>query len=106
LPADVNTRLVEIPIVDSSTKVWHDSRDDMVKNLKSLDPAKYMIETNVELATRSHLSSSNSCRKYCLCRGSPFYFIARQGRIVPGSRPPSSCECWESRRRLLCRIIS
>lgn len=52
LPAGVGIRQVEIPILDSSTRVWHDSREAMVKNLQSLDPAKYMVETNVELATR------------------------------------------------------
>ena len=45
-------QMIEIPILDSSTKVWHDSREEFVKNLKNIDPAPYMIQTNVELATR------------------------------------------------------
>lgn len=50
LPAGVS--VVPIPILDSSTRVWHDAREEFVKNLKNIDPAHYMIETNVELATR------------------------------------------------------
>ncbi len=46
LPADMKNRLVEIPILDNS------SRAEFVKNLKNIDPVRYMIETNVELATR------------------------------------------------------
>lgn len=44
-------RLVKLPMEDSSTKVWHEAREEMVKNLKTLDPVHYMIQTNVELAT-------------------------------------------------------
>ncbi len=42
----MKNRLVEIPILDNS------SRAEFVKNLKNIDPVRYMIETNVELATR------------------------------------------------------
>lgn len=44
-------RRVHLPMEDSSTKVWHEAREEMVKNLKNLDPVQYMIQTNVELAT-------------------------------------------------------
>jgi protein-tyrosine phosphatase len=52
LPTSMNNLRVEIPILDSSTKVWHDSREEFEKNLKNIDPAIYMIETNAELASR------------------------------------------------------
>jgi len=52
LPDDMNFRLVEIPILDSSTKVWRDSQNEMGKNLKNLDPVKSMTKTYVELATQ------------------------------------------------------
>lgn len=52
LPGNAEIRVIGIPILDSSTQVWHDSRDEFVKNLKNIDPVPYMIRTNVELATR------------------------------------------------------
>ena len=84
LPADVNIRLVEIPIVDSSTKVWHDSRDDMVKNLKSLDPAKYMIETNVELATRFTPEFQQFMQEVLSVQGKPLLFHCAAGKDRTG----------------------
>jgi protein-tyrosine phosphatase len=50
LPEGVS--LVPVPILDSSTKVWHDARAEFVKNLLSMDPVQFMIQTNVELGTR------------------------------------------------------
>ena len=53
LPANSDIRIVEIPILDSSTEIWRDSHDLFIKeNLKNIDPAKLLIETNIELATR------------------------------------------------------
>lgn len=52
LPADMGIRYVELPIEDVSTRVWHEERDEMVRNVRLIDPATYMIETNVELATK------------------------------------------------------
>jgi protein-tyrosine phosphatase len=51
LPPELASGLVEIPILDSSTQVFHESRDDFVKLLKQLDSPKFMVDTNVELAT-------------------------------------------------------
>lgn len=50
LPAEATIRVVEIPILDSSTKVWHEAREQMIDNLRVIDPAGYMIRTNVEFA--------------------------------------------------------
>jgi protein-tyrosine phosphatase len=53
LPADMVTRIVEIPIVDSSTQIYQQSsRDEILKNLKNIDPNHYLAGTNRELATR------------------------------------------------------
>ncbi|MGA7193584.1 MAG: tyrosine-protein phosphatase [Anaerolineales bacterium] len=53
IPVNTNIRWIGIPILDSSTRIWHDSRDELMKdNLKSIDPAKFLIETNIEMVTR------------------------------------------------------
>lgn len=45
-------RLLNLHMEDSSTKVWHEARSEMTKNMKTMDPAKFMIKTNIELATK------------------------------------------------------
>lgn len=50
LPA--GTRYVNIPMEDSSTKVWHENPGETAKNLPNLNPADYMIATNRELASK------------------------------------------------------
>jgi protein-tyrosine phosphatase len=52
LPAHLAARLVEIPILDSSTQISQSSRNEIVKRLKNIDPCKSLSGTNVELATR------------------------------------------------------
>ncbi len=53
LPANTNINIVELPIMDSSTEVWRDSREKFIQDkLRNIDPAKSLIETNIELATR------------------------------------------------------
>jgi|SRR5271157_334491 len=53
LPSNTNIRSVQIPILDSTTKIWHDSRDEWMKdNLQNIEPAKFLIQTNIELAVR------------------------------------------------------
>jgi protein-tyrosine phosphatase len=52
LPDDLLVRLLKLPMEDASTKVWHEAREQMVRNMKTLDPIVYMKQTNVELATK------------------------------------------------------
>ena len=53
LPSNTNICIVQIPILDGTTKIWHEFRDEWMKdNLKNIDPAKFLIGTNIELATR------------------------------------------------------
>jgi len=52
LPAGMLSRLVEIPILDSSTQTYQFYPDEFVKNLKRINTFRSMVETNVELATR------------------------------------------------------
>jgi protein-tyrosine phosphatase len=52
LPPELASRLVEIPILDSSTQFVQASRDEVIRKLKSIDPVHFLTQTNVELATR------------------------------------------------------
>lgn len=52
IPSEMGILYIEIPIADASTRIWLASRREFVKKEKTLEPARYMIESNVELATR------------------------------------------------------
>jgi protein-tyrosine phosphatase len=52
LPEELRGRRVEIPILDSSTELFQNSRQEFARILKTVDASKCMIDTNVELATR------------------------------------------------------
>jgi protein-tyrosine phosphatase len=52
LPEELKSRLVHIPILDSSTGLFQNSRQEFVKILPTIDAANFMINTNIELATR------------------------------------------------------
>jgi protein-tyrosine phosphatase len=84
LPADLDVRVVAIPILDSSTRLWHDSRDEFVKNLKSIDPIKYMLETNVELATRFTPEVRQFFRELLSADGRPVLFHCAAGKDRTG----------------------
>lgn len=51
LPEELNSRLVKIPILDSSTDIFQNAGEEFVKVLKSIDAPKFMIDTNIQLAT-------------------------------------------------------
>ena len=51
LPAHWAARLVEIPILDSSTRIYQSSREEIVKIIKDIDPFQSLTTTNRELAT-------------------------------------------------------
>lgn len=52
LPEELTSRFVHIPILDSSTGLFHNSRDEFLKIIPTVDGARSMIDTNIELATR------------------------------------------------------
>jgi protein-tyrosine phosphatase len=84
LPEEMSGRLVEIPILDSSTKIWHDSRDEFVKNMKNIDPAKYMTQTNKELAIRFVHQMRHFIGKLLSADGRPILFHCAVGKDRTG----------------------
>ena len=84
LPTELSKRVVEIPITDSSTRVWHESRDEFVRNLKTMDPVKYMVETNAELATRFTPEIQQFFRVLLSVEGCPILFHCAAGKDRTG----------------------
>jgi protein-tyrosine phosphatase len=84
LPLDMKIQRVEIPILDTSTKVWHDSSDEFTKNLNNIDPAKYLLETNVELATRFTAEIGQFMQEVLAANGQPVLFHCAAGKDRTG----------------------
>jgi protein-tyrosine phosphatase len=84
LPVELSERVVEIPILDSSTKVWHESRDEFVKNLKNMDPVKYMVETNVDLVMRFAPEMQQFFGELLAAEGRPILFHCAAGKDRTG----------------------
>jgi protein-tyrosine phosphatase len=84
LPAGMTARIVEIPIVDSSTRIYQGSREELIKSLKNIDPQHSLALTNIELATRF----TNEMRKFIdvlfLSNGRPVLFHCTAGKDRTG----------------------
>ncbi|MBL8063236.1 MAG: tyrosine-protein phosphatase [Anaerolineales bacterium] len=84
LPPELHARLVLLPMEDASTKVWHEARDEMVKNMLTLDPAEYMLRTNVELATKFTPQYRRFFYELLAVNGSPILFHCAAGKDRTG----------------------
>lgn len=84
LPSDLSVSLLKLPMEDSSTKVWHEARDEMVKNMKTLDPVMYMQQTNLELATKFTPEYRLFFRELLACNGKPILFHCAAGKDRTG----------------------
>lgn len=77
-------RLLNLHMEDSSTKVWHEARNEMTKNMKTLDPAEFMIRTNVELATKFTPGYRQFFRELLNSNGRPVLFHCAAGKDRTG----------------------
>jgi protein-tyrosine phosphatase len=84
LPENSEIRVIDIPILDSSTQSWHDSREEFVKSLKNIDPVQYMIRTNVELATRFTPEFILFLQELLSANGRPVLFHCAAGKDRTG----------------------
>lgn len=82
IPAGVSH--INIPMEDSSTKVWHEAPEEMVKNLAKLDPAKYMLATNDELASKFTSGYKQFFRELLASGGDPILFHCAAGKDRTG----------------------
>ncbi|NWF64765.1 MAG: tyrosine-protein phosphatase [Chloroflexi bacterium] len=84
LPDDLVVRLLKLPMEDASTKVWHEARNEMVRNMKTLDPGAYMRQTNVELATIFTPEYRLFFRELLASGGNPVLFHCAAGKDRTG----------------------
>jgi protein-tyrosine phosphatase len=85
LPADADIRIVELPILDSTTELWHDARDHFMKDdFRNVDSAKFMIRTNIELATRFTPQMSRFIHELLAAKGRPVLFHCAAGKDRTG----------------------
>jgi protein-tyrosine phosphatase len=85
IPANSDIRIVEIPILDSSTEIWRDSRNLFLNdNLRNTDPAKFMAETNIELATRFTPQMKQFFHELFSASGRPVLFHCAAGKDRTG----------------------
>lgn len=84
LPPGLEARVVEIPILDSTTKVWHEERKEMIQNLLEIDPAGYMIRSNEEFATMFTPQMRRFVREALAANGEPLLFHCAAGKDRTG----------------------
>jgi protein-tyrosine phosphatase len=84
LPKDADIRVVEIPIFDASTRIWHSAQKGFEKYLRNVNPAQYLIKTNVELATRFIPEMKNFIRELLAANGRPILFHCAAGKDRTG----------------------
>jgi protein-tyrosine phosphatase len=84
LPAHLVTRLVEIPILDSSTQLSQSSRNEVVKRLKNIDPGQSLSTTNMELATRFTTEMRKFMDVLLTSHGRPVLFHCTAGKDRTG----------------------
>lgn len=77
-------RLLNLYMEDSSTKVWHEARNEMTRNMKTLDPVEYMVQTNVELATKFTPGYRQFFRELLNSNGRPVLFHCAAGKDRTG----------------------
>jgi protein-tyrosine phosphatase len=84
LPVGTGIHPVAIPILDSSTKIWINSREETVENLKNVDPAQSMIKTYVELAARFTPEMRQFMGELLNSNGRPLLFHCTAGKDRTG----------------------
>ncbi len=77
-------RAIRLPILDTTTKIWHEEYDDMIKRLREKNPADYLRATNRELATRFTPQYRDFYREILAARGEAFAFHCAAGKDRAG----------------------
>jgi protein-tyrosine phosphatase len=84
LPREWSDRLVEIPILDSTTKATQESRREFLRNLKNINPIQYMNQMNVELATKFTPQMKQFVGEVLSANGRPVLFHCAAGKDRTG----------------------
>jgi len=84
LPESGATRAVHIPINDVSTVIWYEEHEEFLKNIREVDPAQYLTQTNVQLATRFTPEIQRFMHEVLSARGKPVMFHCAAGKDRTG----------------------
>lgn len=84
LPAEADIQRVEIPILDASTAVVQESRDEFVKSLKNIDPLLYMTATYVGFVTQFTTAFQQFFQELTAAEGRPVLFHCTAGKDRTG----------------------
>ena len=84
LPTDADIRTVGIPTVDASTRIWNNSREELEKYIGKVNPAQYMIQANIELATHFVPEMRHFFHELFLANGRPVLFHCAAGKDRTG----------------------
>lgn len=85
LPTNTKIPVVEIPILDSTTQIWHESGDQYLKeSFKSIEPVKFLIQTHVELTTRFTPQIKQFINEIIAANGRPVLFHCAAGKDRTG----------------------
>lgn len=77
-------KLIRLPMLDASTKIWHEQRNDMVKNMKTLNPPEFLRATNSELATKFTPEYKIFYQELLKSKGDPILFHCAAGKDRTG----------------------
>ncbi|MCZ2127366.1 MAG: tyrosine-protein phosphatase [Anaerolineales bacterium] len=77
-------RSIRLPILDSTTKVWHEERDEMIKQMRTVNSADYLRLTNRELATQFTPQYRDFFRELLSADGEPLAFHCAAGKDRAG----------------------
>jgi protein-tyrosine phosphatase len=83
-PTEWTGRLVEIPILDSTTRATQESRREFLRNLKNIDPIQYMHQMNIELATKFTPQMKQFVGEVLSANGKPILFHCAAGKDRTG----------------------
>ena len=84
LPADGNIQRVEIPMLDASTALIQESRDELAEKLKWIDPVQYMTDTYTGFVNRFTPDFGRFLREVASAHGQPVLFHCTAGKDRTG----------------------
>lgn len=84
LPEELKSRLVHIPILDSSTGLFQNSREKFVRIIPTVNASEFMIKTNMEMATRFAAEMQQFIGILLSSNGRPMLFHCAAGKDRTG----------------------
>ena len=84
LPGDANIRLVDIPILDASTALVRESREELTRKLKNIDPVEYMTQSYVGFVRKFTPEFGRFFCELSAANGQPILFHCTAGKDRTG----------------------